>query len=227
MAQDGLEVGRELDADLLLLIRGKRVDDAVHRTGRASRVQSREYQVAGLGRRDGRLHRLQIAHLANQDHVRVLAQHALERLAEGGHVHADLALVDDALAVLVEVLDGVLHRDDVQTRAPVDYVDHGGQRRGLPRAGRPGDEDQSARDVDQLVHDRRQADLLHRADAVGDQPRHDADRAFLQKQAHAEACVLAEGQREVHPALFVEPLDVLVLGDGTGRFLRVGWRPDG
>ncbi len=95
---------------------GKRVDDAVHRAGGAGRVQRGEHEVAGFGGRDGGFHRFQVAHFADEDHVRVLPQHALERLAEGRHVHADLALVDDALLVLVEILDGVFDRDDVQAR---------------------------------------------------------------------------------------------------------------
>ena len=84
------EVTGELRADLLLLVRRKRVHDAVHRARRARRVQRGEHQVAGFRRRDRRLHRLQVAHFAHEDHVRVLAQGALERLLgnrakDGGH----------------------------------------------------------------------------------------------------------------------------------------------
>ena len=48
-------------------------------------------------------------------------------------------------------------------------------------------------------------------DAPRDQPRHHADGPFLQKQADAEARVLAEGQREIDPAVLVKLLDVLSL----------------
>ena len=57
--------------------------------------------------------RLEVAHLADQDHVRVLAQRGLQRVGEAGRVRAELALVDDALLVLVEELDRVLDRHDV------------------------------------------------------------------------------------------------------------------
>ena len=56
---------------------------------------------------------LGVAELADQDHVRVLAQHAAQRLAEARGVETDLALVDDAAAVGVQDLDRVLDRDDV------------------------------------------------------------------------------------------------------------------
>ena len=52
--------------------------------------------MARLGGLDRRLRRLGIAHLADEDHVRVLAQRAAERLEEREGVEPDLALVDDA-----------------------------------------------------------------------------------------------------------------------------------
>ena len=74
--------GRKLGADLLLLVGGKDVDDAVDRPLGAGGVQRAEHQVAGFGRGDGRLDRLQVAHFADQNHVRVLAQGAAEGLGE-------------------------------------------------------------------------------------------------------------------------------------------------
>ena len=66
-------------AHLALLVRREEVDDAVDRVGRADRVQRREHEVAGLRRGQRGLHRLDVAHLADEDHVGVLAQHALQR----------------------------------------------------------------------------------------------------------------------------------------------------
>ena len=56
----------------------------------------------------------------------------------------DLALVDRRDVVLVQDLDRVLDRDDVDRLGLVDVVDHRGERRGLARAGRSGHEDQPA-----------------------------------------------------------------------------------
>ena len=53
---------------------------------RVDRVQRREHEVAGLGRAQRGVDRLLVAHLADQDHVRVLAQHAAQRALEGRRV---------------------------------------------------------------------------------------------------------------------------------------------
>src|SRR5207237_9199023 len=55
----------------------------------------------------------------------------------------------------------------------VDLVDHRGERRRLPGAGRARHENEPLRAVGELLDDLRQAQLVERADLVGD----DADRA--------------------------------------------------
>ena len=99
LGDDALERAGELDADLVLLLGREDVDDAVDRLRRALGVQRREDEVAGLGRRERGRDRLEVAHLADEDHVGVLAQRGPERLGERRRVEADLALVDDAAAV--------------------------------------------------------------------------------------------------------------------------------
>ncbi len=79
----------------------------------AGGVQRAEDDVAGFGRGDRRLDRLQVAHFAHEDHVRVLSQRAANGLGERRHVDADLALVHRTLLVLMVELDRVLDRDDV------------------------------------------------------------------------------------------------------------------
>ena len=77
------------------------------------RVQRAEHQVAGLGGLDGDRDRLEVAHLADQHDVGVLAQRRAQRVLEPVGVRVHLALVDQALLVLVHELDRVLDRDDV------------------------------------------------------------------------------------------------------------------
>ena len=74
-------------------------------------VESTRWPVSAARERGP--HRLLVAHLADQDHVGVLAQDAAHRLGEALGVRADLALVDDRVLVAVQVLDRVLDRDDV------------------------------------------------------------------------------------------------------------------
>ena len=49
-------------------------------------------------------------------------------------MHIDLALGNQRLNVGVDKLDGILQRQDVFARRPVDVIDHGRQRGGLSAA---------------------------------------------------------------------------------------------
>ena len=77
--------------------------------------------------------RIEVANLAQEDHVRVLPQHAAQRLREATRVGPDLALVDVAVDVAVQELDRVLDRDDVRAPPLVDVLDHRRERGRLPR----------------------------------------------------------------------------------------------
>ena len=96
-----------------LLVRREDVDDAVDRLRRRVGVQRAERQVAGLGDPQRRLDRLEVAHLADEHDVGVLAQRRAQRVREAVRVAVHLALVDQAALVLVDVLDRVLDREDV------------------------------------------------------------------------------------------------------------------
>ena len=82
LADDALQRVAELGADLVLLVGGEHVDDAVDALRRALRVQRRQHEVAGLGRRQGGADRLGVAQFADEDDVGVLTQHAAQRLGE-------------------------------------------------------------------------------------------------------------------------------------------------
>ena len=144
LTDDALQRRGQLGADLPLLVRREDVDDAVDGLRGILRVQGGEHQVAGLGGGQGDRDGLQVAELADEDHVRVLPQHVLERGAEAVGVRADLALVDQRLLVLVQELDRVLDGDDVVGAGAVDQVDERGERRRLAGTGRAGDEHEAA-----------------------------------------------------------------------------------
>src|SRR5262245_28255102 len=71
LGDDALQRERELGEDLLLLVGREHVHDAVDGLVRGVRVQRREHEVTGLGDRQRRLDGLEVAHLTNQDDVRV------------------------------------------------------------------------------------------------------------------------------------------------------------
>lgn len=76
-------------------------------------MQGGEDQVARFRRRQCGLNGIEVAHLADEDNVRVLTQDRPQAVCVASGVFADLALVDDALIRLVDVLDRVFQRDDV------------------------------------------------------------------------------------------------------------------
>ena len=80
--------------------------------------------------------RLAVAHLANHNHVRILAHYVNQGAFKTQGVEANLALFDDGLFVLKNVFDWIFERDDVAFLVLVDVLNHRGQRAGLATAGR-------------------------------------------------------------------------------------------
>ena len=155
LGADALQRRGELHPDLLLLVRGEHVDDAVDRLRRVLGVQRREHEVAGLRRGQRGRDRLEVAHLTDEDDVGVLAQHVLQRVGERVRVLPHLALVDERALVRVQELDRVLDRHDVH--APCSRFTMSierRERRRLARTGRAGDEHEAARQVGELLHRR-------------------------------------------------------------------------
>ena len=162
-----------------MLVGWEEVEHPVDRLGRVDGVDRREHEVAGLGRRESRVDGLLVAHLADQDHVRILAQDASQGPVEGLRVGADLTLVDDRALVPVEELDRVLDRHDVARPGLVDLVDDRRERRRLAGAGRPRQQDDAPLLVGQLADHRREREVLDRPDRLGDRPRDDRHDAAL------------------------------------------------
>ena len=221
LRDDGLQSGRELGPHLLLLVRRERVDDTVDRLRRARRVQRAEDEVARLGRGDRGSDRLEVAHFADEDHVRVLSQRAADRLREARHVVPDLALGDERLRGRVVEFDRVLDGDDVHAALVVDDVQHRGERRRLAGAGRAGHEDEPARLEEKLLHRGRDADLLKREKSRGDLAENRAVALALLEHGHAEARAVGVRKREVSAAVLLDLLHLLVGGDLAHEVVRV------
>src|SRR5215204_3053525 len=214
LAEDAFQDERELRAYLRLLRGGEDVDDAVDGRGRGVGVQRGERQVARLRDAQGRLDGLEVAHFADEHHVRVLAQGRAQRLGEAVRVGADLALVNDAGLVRVQELDRVFDGDDVLVSLAVDLVDHRGERRGLTGAGGACDEDEAARTVAELRDDGRQPQIVERLDLVRDGAEDRADRAALVEEVGAEARQPTHAEREVQ---FKRLLEAVLLRVGQNR----------
>ena len=213
-------VDGELHAHLALLLGGEDVDDAVDRGRRALGVQRREHEVPGLGCGERGRDRLEVAHLADEDHVGVLAQRGAQAVGERRRVLADLALVDDARPVVVQELDRVLDGEDVLVPGAVDVVEERGEGRRLAGAGRAGDEHEAARLVREVVQARREAELLESLDLVRDEPEGGADGRALKVGVDAEAREAGNRVGEVDLPARLEGLLLL------GREDPVDERPD-
>ena len=111
-----LERAGEHRAHLLVLCGGKKSMMRLIVSVASTVWTVEKHEVAGLGGGQRGVDRLLVAHLADQDHVRVLAQDAAQRALERRGVLADLALVDERALVAVQELDRVLDRDDVLAR---------------------------------------------------------------------------------------------------------------
>ena len=155
------------------------------------------------------LDRLLVAHLADEDDVRVLAQDAAQRALEGRRVQADLALVDDRLAVRVQELDRVLDRDDVLVHRPVHVVDHRRERGRLAGAGGAGEQDDPALLLGEPGDDRRQQQLVDGLDVHRDGAHHHRDVAALAERVDAEAGEALELVGEVDLVLGLELLQLV------------------
>src|SRR5579884_1083406 len=156
LRDDRLQRAGDHDAHLLLLLGREDVDDAVDRRRRTLRVQRAEHEVARLRSSERGRDRLEVAHLADENHVGVLAERRLQRVRKARRVRTDLALVDDAALVAVHELDRILDGEDVLRAIAIDLVDHRCERRRLTGAGGPGDENETARILRETVQDVRE-----------------------------------------------------------------------
>ncbi len=89
-----------------------------------------------LRRRDGERDRLQVAHLAYHNHVRIFAQCPAQGRAEGARVRKHFALRNVAIFRLENVFDRVLKRDDMLAPLHIYLLDHRRQRRRFATANR-------------------------------------------------------------------------------------------
>ena len=114
---------------MIVHLLGADVDDPIDGLRGAVRMKCTEDEDARFRRREAKLNRFVVAHFADDDDVRRLAERGPQGGGERLRVLADLALGDHALERLVHELDRILDRDDVAAGGAVDLVDDRRQRR--------------------------------------------------------------------------------------------------
>ena len=128
---------------------------------------------------------------------------------EGLGVHADFAVVDEAVLALVHELDRVFHRDDVVVAVLVGVIHHRRERGGFAGAGRAGDDDQALvgawRTFSSTAGRRELQNLRTKAPCLG-LAEHGADAVLLVEEIGAEAGDVRDFVAEVHVAGFFKDL---------------------
>jgi hypothetical protein len=218
LANDAAQALRHAGANLRLLGGGKHVEQPVQRGRGVARVHRADDEVTRLGRADRHLDRFEVAQLADNDDVGILAQRALERGEKRPGVLADLALRNVAALRGLDDLDGILDRDDVVRARLVEEVDERGERGGLAGADGARDEDEPVVVGEQFL-DRldvlAEAELLERQDLGG----HHAIRAGGPVLVHHQVHPVAVGgidREAVVEVLALEKILFFTLGEHHG-----------
>ena len=210
----------QAQTDLTVLVGREEIDDPVDRLRRRGGVQGREDEVPGLGRRQGREHRLRVAHLPDEDDIGVLAENHPHGAGERLGVESDLSLVDGGVGIGVEVLDGVLDGDDVARTRLVDVIDHGRQSGGLPRAGRSRHQDETTLLLGQASHHFGECQLPDGGRAGADTSHGQRHRTTLVEGVDAEPAHAGHAVGEVGLVLLGEDLADVGKHDGLGQQSR-------
>jgi hypothetical protein len=149
-------------------------------------MQGAEHEMAGFRGLDRDRNRFKVAQLADEQHVGVFAQRCAQGVLERSRVVVHLALVDQALLVLVHEFNRVFDRDDVIGPVPVDVVDHRAERGRLSRTGRPGHQHESFGQLAQIENVLGQLELLGGQDLRRDDAKDRADALAIHEHVGAE-----------------------------------------
>src|SRR5215211_4812404 len=173
-------------------------------------MQRPEDEVPGLRRRYGERDGLEVAHLAHEYHVGVLPQDMLEGLGEALGILVDLALVYDALLVLVQELYRVLNAHDVLVPGLVDLVDHGGEGGRFAASRRARDQNEPTRLLGKFLYGFRQPELAYALYLAWDGTESRADSAPLEVDVDPEAGAARQRVAEVELPLVLKALALVV-----------------
>src|SRR5215471_21591327 len=143
------------------------------------RVQRAERQVAGFSDAQRRFDGFQVAHFADQHHVRIFTKRSAQRVGKRLRIGVHFTLVHQAALVLVHEFDGIFNGNDVVMALDVDLVKHGGQRGGFSGTRRTGNQNQPARLIAQTRDNLRQVELLEGLDLKRNYAVNSAHRAPL------------------------------------------------
>src|SRR5215212_9113866 len=227
LGDDALQGVCELRTDLVLLVRWEDVYDPVDGLRGVLGVQRPEDEVPCLCRGDCKGDGFEVAHLADEYHVGVLPQNVLEGLGEALGILVDLALVDDALLVLVQELNGVLNAHDVLVPSSIDLINHGSEAGRFAAPRRACNKDEPARLLGKFLYGLRQTKLAYTLYLAGDGTEGRPNSAPLKVDVDPEAGAARQRVAEVELPLVLQSLALFVgeeIIDQVARCVsRQGW----
>ena len=219
---DSAQDQRKLTADLFVLIGREAVDDSIDGLRRVVGVQRRKDQMAGFRCREHRGHRLDIAHLADHDHVGILAHGVAQRLAKARRVGSDLALGNRRGLVDEQKLDRIFNGHDVQRLFLGDLGDHCRERRRFSRSGRTGDDHEAVGNLRQIVDRLRQLEGVDADDLNRNAAKDSPDCAALHVEISAETRHSRDAVADVNRLIRVELFALRPVENRQQHFLQIG-----
>ena len=169
----------------------------MNRFRRVGRMDSCKNHVTRIGSGQSNLHCLEVANFANQQDIGVLTKGCTQCIAIRQRIHADFALRDNRLVILVKVFDRVFHRDDIDGLVIADMVNHGSKRCRLTRTRRTGHEHKAALGQGHVANDFGQLQVLKRRNLRLDMADNNSNGATLAEHVHTEAAQFTGAHSEV------------------------------
>ena len=143
MADDVAQAVGKTKAQLLFFAEREETENTVDRLAGIDRVQRAQNEVAGFRGHQRDFDGGAVAHFADENDFRRLAQRGAQAVRIIVKIVSEFALVEGGLARRMHELDRILQRDDVHRLRFVDLVEDRGQGGRLAAAGRAGDEDET------------------------------------------------------------------------------------
>ena len=206
LGDDRLQRGGKLQANLFLLRRREDGDNTLNRFRGVQGVQSGKHEVAGFRSQQRRRNGFEVAHFADQNDVGVLTEGSAQRRREVRGVHFDFPLIDKALLVAVQELNGVFDGDQMVGAVGIDAVDHRRQRGGLTGPRRSGNQHQPALLFADFGDYGGEVQFFRGANLGGNDAQHHADVATLLENVDAETAQASDTVSHIQFRCFLELL---------------------
>ena len=89
-------------------------------------MERRKDQMSSFRDHERGFNRFKIAHFSDENDIRVLPQNVAQGVVERMRVGMHFALVDDAVAVVMQKFNRVFDGDDMRMAIPVDFINQRG-----------------------------------------------------------------------------------------------------